>query len=113
VRQLFTRYLIEEKGYPASLMMTEYTLKIHKLVKRCDIIVFNRLKEPVLLVECKAPEIRITQDVFDQVARYNISFKVSYLLVTNGMKHYCCRVDFSSGKISFLDSIPSFEEITK
>jgi hypothetical protein len=111
VRQHFTRYLIEEKGFPASYIMTEYSLSLNKMSKRCDVIVFDRTREPVALVECKSPDVKITQDVFDQVARYNIVFKVSYLLVTNGLKHYCCQIDFASGKAKFLPEIPEFKNL--
>ena len=66
---------------------------------------------PALLVECKAPEVKISQATFDQVARYNLAFRVRYLVVTNGLKHYCCEVDFETGKITFLGDIPSYGEI--
>jgi hypothetical protein len=111
VRQRFARYLVEEKGFPASLVMTEYALKLNKMSRRCDILVHKPAGQPALLVECKAPEVSIRQATFDQVARYNLAFRVRYLMVTNGLKHYCCRVDFESGKITFLSDIPSYEEI--
>lgn len=112
VRQHFARYLIEELDYPASLMMSEHALSLNKMKKRCDLIVFNTSGEAVVLVECKAPEVKIGQSVFDQVARYNQVFKVSYLMVTNGLKHYCCKIDFSSGDIEFLKKMPHFGELT-
>ena len=108
VRQRFARYLVEEKGYPASLILTEYALKVNKLSRRCDILVHRPAGHPVLLVECKAPEVKITQASFDQVARYNMAFRLSYLIVTNGLKHYCCRLEFETGKITFLDEIPDY-----
>ncbi|MCF8347122.1 MAG: type I restriction enzyme HsdR N-terminal domain-containing protein [Bacteroidales bacterium] len=108
VRQHFARFLIEERGFPATLMATEHSMKLNKMSKRCDILVFSRDRQPVVLVECKSPAVRITQAVFDQVARYNVVFRVSYLMVTNGMKHYCCRVDFASGKVEFMDEIPQY-----
>ena len=111
VRQRFARYLVEEKGFPASLIMTEYSLKLNKLSRRCDILVHKPAGHPVLLVECKAPEVNISQASFDQVARYNLAFKVSYLIVTNGLKHYCCQVDFNTEKISFLSEIPAYAEL--
>jgi hypothetical protein len=111
VRQRFARYLVEEKGFPASLIMTEYSLKLNKLSRRCDILVHKPAGHPVLLVECKAPEVSISQASFDQVARYNLAFKVSYLIVTNGLKHYCCKLDFKTEKISFLPSIPAYAEL--
>ena len=108
VRQLFARYLVEEKQYPASLMATEYALVLNKMSKRCDILVFDRNGMPVVLVECKSPDVRIGREVFDQVARYNMVFKVAYLLITNGLKHYCCRVDHQAGSVEFLDDIPVY-----
>ena len=111
VRQRFARYLVEVKGYPASLMMTEYTLKLNEMTRRCDILVHKPAGFPALLVECKAPEVKITQDTFDQVARYNMVFHVKYLMVTNGMKHYCCYLDFESEKVEFLQEIPRFTNL--
>ena len=111
VRQRFARYLVEEKGYPASLIMTEYSLKLNKLSRRCDILVHKPAGHPALLVECKAPEVKISQASFDQVARYNLAFKVSYLIVTNGLKHYCCQIDFETEKITFLKEIPTYESL--
>ncbi len=111
VRQRFARYLVEEKGFPASLIMTEYSLKLNKLSRRCDILVHKPAGNPALLVECKAPEVGISQASFDQVARYNLAFKVSYLIVTNGLKHYCCQLDFNTEKISFLREIPAYTEL--
>jgi len=112
VRQHFAKYLIEELDFPASLMMSEHSLSLNKMKKRCDLIVFNTKGEAVVLVECKAPEVKIIQSVFDQVARYNLVFKVSYLMVTNGLKHYCCKIDFTSGAIEFLKKMPHFKELT-
>jgi len=111
VRQRFARYLVEEKGFPASLVMTEYALKLNTMSRRCDILVHKPAGHPVLLVECKAPEVNINQASFDQVARYNLAFRVRYLIVTNGLKHYCCQIDFESGKITFLKEIPSYDSL--
>jgi len=112
VRQRFARYLVEEKGFPASLVMTEYALKLNTMSRRCDILVHKPAGHPALLVECKAPEVSINQASFDQVARYNLAFRVSYLIVTNGLKHYCCQIDFESGKITFLKEIPSYADLS-
>lgn len=111
VRQRFAMYLSEGKGYPASLMLTEHSLKLNKMVKRCDILVHKPAGIPAVLVECKAPFVKITGETFDQVARYNLVFKVRYLMVTNGLKHYCCRVDFDSRKVDFIAEIPSFDQL--
>ncbi len=111
VRQRFARYLGEEKGYPASLMQTEFSLKFNEMIRRCDILVHKPAGKPAVLVECKAPEVKISENTFDQVARYNMVFKVKYLMVTNGFKHYCCYVDFETGKVQFLKVIPSYIEL--
>lgn len=111
VRQRFARYLVEEKGFPASLVMTEYALKVNTLSRRCDILVHKPAGHPAVLVECKAPEVGINQASFDQVARYNLAFSVRYLMVTNGLKHYCCKIDFETGKIIFLKQIPDYGDL--
>ncbi len=111
VRQRFARYLVEEKGFPASLVMTEYALKVNTLSRRCDILVHKPAGNPAVLVECKAPEVNINQASFDQVARYNLAFRVRYLMVTNGLKHYCCEIDFETGKIIFLKEVPAYAEL--
>ena len=111
VRQRFARYLIEEKEFPTELMMTEYALKLNQMTRRCDILVHKPAGHPALLVECKAPEVSISQATFDQVARYNLAFRVSYLIVTNGLKHYCCLIDFETEEIRFLSEIPAYEAL--
>ncbi len=88
VRQNFIQYLIDEKKYPASLMVLEYALKYNNMQKRADILCFNKEGAPQLMVECKAASVPINQKVFDQIARYNFSLKVPYLVVTNGLEHY-------------------------
>lgn len=108
VRQRFARFLVSERGYPASLIQTECSLLVNKMHRRCDILVHKPAGTPALLVECKAPAVRITQDVFDQVARYNMTFRVEYLVVTNGIRHYCCRIDFEESGIRFLKDIPAY-----
>jgi hypothetical protein len=111
VRQRLARYLMEEKGYPGSLIQTEQTLKLNRMVRRCDILVHKPAGHPALLVECKAPSVKIRQEAFDQAARYNLVFKVPYLLISNGLQHYCCRVDFETRKVEFLADIPDYNEI--
>jgi hypothetical protein len=111
VRQRFARYLVEEKGYPASLLMTEYALKLNTMSRRCDILIHKPAGSPSVLVECKAPEVKISQAVFDQAARYNLVFKVKYLMVSNGLKHYCCQIDFETQKVDFLSDIPHYQDL--
>jgi hypothetical protein len=110
VRQHFLQYLVQDKKYPASLIRIETALKYNQLVKRADILVHNKLGNPHLMVECKAPTVKITQDAFDQVARYNMTFKVKYLVVTNGMNHFCCEMDYIANTYCYLKEIPLFEQ---
>lgn len=112
VRQQFIHYLIAEKNYPAGLMAIEYSLKVNSLKRRADIVVFNKFGHPNLLVECKAPSVKIDQKAFDQIARYNLSMKVDFLIVTNGLEHFCCQLDFRNQKYHFLKEIPPYSEIS-
>lgn len=111
VRQNFARFLCEELGYPESLLLLEHTITYHSLTRRCDIVAHNRLGKPVVLVECKAPEIVLNQKTFDQVARYNMALGVNILLITNGLSHYGLQVDPAGASYSFLKEIPSFRSI--
>ena len=111
VRQHFVQFLIHERNFPRGLIALEKGLKLNGLQKRTDILVYSKAGKPVLMVECKAPEIQINQKVFDQIGRYNIIFKLPYLVVTNGLNHYCAKVDFKEEAFSFLDHIPYYEEI--
>ncbi len=108
VRQHIVQYLIQEKKYPSSLIAIEIGLKYNQLQKRADVLVYDRQGTPYILVECKAPEVKITQDVFHQIAVYNMSFKVKYLLVTNGMDHFICEMDYTANSYQFLKEIPVF-----
>jgi len=96
------------KNYPFGLMAVERMIKYNNLKIRADIVVYNSKGVPVLIVECKASNIKINQDVFDQIARYNFQLKVRYLIVTNGINHFCCEMDYTRNKIIFLDEIPIF-----
>jgi len=111
VRQRFAWYLMEEKGFPKSLMLTEYALKLNKMTRRCDILVHKPAGYPAVLVECKAPGANINQAVFDQASRYNQAFNVKYLMLTNGLKHYCCQVDFNTRNVEFLHLIPEYTDL--
>ena len=113
VRQHILRYLIEEKGYPRSLISAEAGLKVNQLSRRYDALIYNRRGEPVLLIECKAPSVPVNQEVFDQVIAYNRELKASHLLVSNGLKHYCCRIDPGSDHYVFLEEIPVFELLNR
>ena len=108
VRQNVVRYLIDEKKYPKSLINVEKTLKINDLTKRYDVVIFNSDGTINVLIECKSTKIEITQTVFDQIARYNMTLKANYLMVTNGLNHYICKIDFENEKYSFLENLPNY-----
>jgi hypothetical protein len=108
VRQNFALYLVHEKSFPASRIIIEKYLKINKMAKRCDIIFYNDSGLPDLMVECKSPKTKIGQETFEQVSVYNLAFKVKYLIITNGLKHYCCRVDFDTRQVHFMQEIPDY-----
>lgn len=109
VRQHFVQYLVNELNYPASLIAIEKGLTYNRQQKRSDVVVYNTSGNPVLIVECKAPEVAITEAVFHQVAAYNMTLKVPLLVVTNGLKHYCCRINHEEKSYAFLPEIPACE----
>ena len=111
VRQNFARYLTEVKHFPSSLVALERSLRINQHDFRTDVVLFSKSGNPLVVVECKAPEVKITQQVFDQIARYNLELRVSYLIVTNGLAHYCCRFDQDQQTYTFLQEIPDYTEI--
>ncbi|MDA3815870.1 MAG: type I restriction enzyme HsdR N-terminal domain-containing protein [Prolixibacteraceae bacterium] len=111
VRQRCLHYLRDYKKYPGSLLSVEKGIKVNNREFRYDLVAYNKTANPVLLVECKAPDVEIDQKVFDQIAVYNFELKVPYLLVTNGIDHYCCRVDFMSRQYSFLREVPDYKEV--
>jgi len=108
VRQNVVQYLLQQKKYPKSLINVEKLLKINGLVKRYDVVVFNNDGSIFILVECKAPEIKISQTTFDQIARYNMTLQAEYLMVTNGLNHYFCQMDFENEKYAFLRELPDY-----
>ncbi|HOW31262.1 MAG TPA: type I restriction enzyme HsdR N-terminal domain-containing protein [Bacteroidales bacterium] len=109
VRQHVSAYLLSQKSVPANLIAIEKKLEVNKLVKRFDLVVFDRNIRPLLLAECKAPGVKISESVFDQAARYNLTIKAPLFLVTNGLEHYCCRIDFENRLYVFLNEIPPFD----
>ena len=111
VRQHFVEYLIEEKQFPAALMANEVSLTQNGIKRRCDTLVANREGQPLVIVEYKAPEIEITQQVFDQIVRYDMVLRARYLMVSNGMSHYCCQIDYENNTYSFLNDIPEYAEL--
>jgi len=109
VRQHFVHFLIEEKKYPESLIAIEKQLTINTLKKRTDILIFNTDGKPEIIVECKAPSIKISQKTFDQIARYNLQLKAKFLIVTNGLTHFYCKMDLKNKTYIFLKELPDYE----
>lgn len=106
VRQHTIHYLFKEKNYPISLMTVEKQLKIRTLRKRIDIVSYTNDGIPFLIVECKAPSVQISQDTFDQIARYNLKLKAQILMVTNGISHYYCVMNHKKQAYEFLSELP-------
>lgn len=111
VRQHFVHFLLTYKGYPQALMANEVQLQLNGTKKRCDTVLYWRDLTARMIVEYKAPEIEITQAVFDQITRYNMVLKVDYLVVSNGMRHYCCRMDYERNSYTFLKDIPDYSSL--
>ncbi len=110
VRQHTVHFLMEEKNFPKNLLNVEKVLIINKLTKRYDIVAYNSDGSIKLLVECKAPHIKIDQTTFDQIARYNLSLNAEYLMVTNGLQHFFCQLDYEAKSYVFLPDLPSLEK---
>jgi hypothetical protein len=108
VRQHFVHFLVEHKGYPKGMLGNEVELRIGEKKLRCDTILYNKVAAPQMIVEYKAPEIEITQRVFDQITVYNQLLHVDYLIVSNGLSHYCCRMDYERQGYEFLRDIPEY-----
>lgn len=111
VRQNFIQYLINEKNVPEGLIIQEHKVKLNTLNQRSDIVIYSRSGTPILIVECKAPSVKLTQATFEQIARYNIILQVKYLIVTNGLNHYCCMINTEEKSYSFLKDIPKYEDL--
>jgi len=111
VRQHFLNFLVNSHHYPASLIHVEASLTYNRLSKRSDIVVYSRQGKPLMAVECKAPTVEITQKVFEQLAMYNFTLKVSYLVLTNGMQHYICRMEPENGHFTFLEEFPDYQDL--
>lgn len=111
VRQHFVSYLISAKGYPATHLMNEVSLNLNGLSRRCDTVAYDRQLTPKVIVEYKAPTVQITKQVFEQISRYNLVLKVDYLIVSNGIRHYCVKMDYENGTYSFMTDMPSYQEL--
>ena len=113
VRQHTVQFLLQEKNYPKSYLNVEKIIKINDITKRYDVVVFQSDGTIFLLIECKAPEVTITQETFDQIARYNLKLKAKLLMVTNGLNHYFCQMDYEKEQYIFLEDLPDFSDKEK
>ena len=111
VRQHFTHYLVEHKGYARTLLANEVELKCGDKRLRCDTLLYNKVMQPLMIIEYKAPNIQIQQKTFDQIAVYNLLLHADYLVVSNGMQHYCCQMDYEQRSYRFLTDIPDYREM--
>lgn len=111
VRQHFTNWLINYLHYPIGLIANEVKISLNSTIKRCDTIVYSNMGDPMMIIEYKAPHISINQKVFDQIVRYNMVLKTKYLVVSNGMQHYCCIIDYDNNSYHFIPHIPTYEEL--
>ena len=111
VRQHFVHFLIAHKGYPRALMANEVQVRLNGTRRRCDTVLYRRDLSARMIVEYKAPDVPITQAVFDQITRYNMVLRVDYLIVSNGLRHYCCRMDYENSRYTFLPDVPSYNEL--
>jgi hypothetical protein len=108
VRQHFVHYLRTVKGYPRNLLANEVSIKLNGTAKRCDTVVYSRSLAPLMIVEYKAPTVELSPAVFQQLARYNMALRVGYLTVSNGLQHFCCRIDYAAMTYAFLPEIPDY-----
>lgn len=111
MRQHFVHFLTGNKGYPPSLLANEVELRIGDKRLRCDSVLYNTAAQPVMLIEYKAPTVVLSQKVFDQITAYNMLMHVDYLIVSNGLQHYCCRMDYENHTYTFLNDIPNYNEL--
>lgn len=112
VRQHTLQYLMQELNIPQSLINVEKQIKVHDTTKRYDIVVYNSDGSLHIIVECKAPKVKVTQSTFDQIARYNFALQASYLMITNGLEHYFCRMDYKEERYAFLENLPPYNNNT-
>ena len=111
VRQNFVAFLINDKRFPSGLMNNEISLTQNGISRRCDTLISDRHGNPFMIVEYKAPSIQISQKVFDQIVRYNMVLRAKYLVVSNGLSHYCCKIDYATNSYSFLPDIPDYDSL--
>ena len=111
VRQNFVRYLIEYKGYPPALMANEIQINLNEMARRCDSVIFSKQLIPKVILEYKRPAVEITTAVFGQISRYNMVMKVDYLIISNGIQHFCCKMNYDTNTCDFLSDIPDYNSL--
>ena len=111
VRQHFVHYLVEQKGYPRGLLANEVELRIGEKRVRCDTLLYSKDMRPRMIMEYKAPTIQLQQKTFNQISAYNFLLHVDYLIVSNGLQHYCCRMNYENNTYTFLQNIPDYAEL--
>lgn len=109
VRQHFLHFLLNEKQFPIGLIASEYNIEVNKLKRRCDGVIFNRNSKPIAIVECKAPEIKLTENTFYQIAQYNFKLRVDWLILTNGLDTIVAKVNHRNQTIDYIEEIPNYE----
>ncbi len=113
VRQQFLSWLCNTFGYPKGLIAVETPLKYNELKKRADAVIYNRQLKPVMIIEVKSTQVNITQETFEQAVRYNFTFKTPYIILTNGLTHYCCFINHEQKKVQYLSDIPHYKQIAQ
>lgn len=111
VRQHFVNYLIGYLSYPKQLIANEVSIRLNSTSKRCDTVIYSKTLQPQVIIEYKSPEIDLSQAVFDQTLRYNMVLRVKYIILSNGIKHICCKIDYDNNKYIFLSDIPKYEDL--
>lgn len=111
VRQHFVHYLVSYKEYPEALLANETSIAIGNVKKRCDTVVYDKFLNPMAIIEYKAATVEINQEVFDQIVRYNMTLRVPWLIVSNGMQHFCCRIDYAANTYRFVREVPDYQQL--
>lgn len=111
VRQHYLHFLVNEKGFPKGLIASEYSIKVNNLKRRCDGVAFDQSGKPILLIECKAPTVKLSEKTLHQIAQYNFKMRVNWLVLTNGLNTVVCFINTDEKKIQYLEDIPTFNEL--
>jgi type I site-specific restriction endonuclease len=111
VRQHFVNYLLQYKGYPSSLTANEVGITLNGMSRRCDTVIYDKNLKPRAIVEYKASSVKITKEVFAQISRYNLVLRVDYLIISNGLQHYCCKMNYTNNSFTFMQDIPDYNTL--